>query len=297
MLLPPLQGFAVDFVSFYPAYVVATVIAIFLPYLRWRGMWPMHAAVEVGVMMLIAPIAVVTLTYCGMRLNLPMADALLSRMDAVFGFSTIDAIRWINHFPTINWILCQAYLSFAMQTMLVGPAVAILIGPARGYLFVTGFIVLVVLSALIGMAFPSHGAIVGQGFDPRSFSYISEGAARGFIETFEAVRGGGDFVLSRTNVSGILTFPSDHAAMAVLCAWACWPSRLLRWPVLVLNVLMFFSSIVVGSHYIVDVIGGGMLAYVTILLITLPSWRIGGAPMCGRTEPREIGVGALPSRA
>ncbi|HEY0291994.1 MAG TPA: phosphatase PAP2 family protein [Hansschlegelia sp.] len=52
--------------------------------------------------------------------------------------------------------------------------------------------------------------------------------------------------------------------VAALCAWAAWDSRLLRYPVLLLNVAMAVSAVTDASHYAVDVIAGLGVASVSV---------------------------------
>ena len=52
-----------------------------------------------------------------------------------------------------------------------------------------------------------------------------------------------------------MTFPSFHAASAVLYGWALWPVRWMR-PIAVLaNVAMFASTPIDGGHYFIDLLG------------------------------------------
>jgi membrane-associated phospholipid phosphatase len=87
----------------------------------------------------------------------------------------------------------------------------------------------------------------------------------GFLNSFNAVRNDPNFVLALGVASGIVTFPSMHAAIAILCGWGLWKTRWLRWPSIAANSLMFSSAITHGGHY---VIAGGLLAIATILLLS-----------------------------
>ncbi len=275
VLLPILLGFRVDFASFIPVLILPATLAIFLPYLRLREMRTFYAAIEVTVMMILASLITLILTYCAMRLNLPLADGMLGKMDGALGFSTIGAIGLVNGFPTLNWILARSYESLLLQILVLPFAVCLFCGRRRAYEFIFAFIVLSTISIIVRIPFPSHGAIIGQGFDPASFSYISQSASRGFITSLDAVRGDPGFILSARNASGIVTFPSGHASAAVLCAWAVWPSRVLRMPMVLLNSLMFISTITCGSHYLVDVIAAGGIAMIATRLAALPKWSFG----------------------
>jgi membrane-associated phospholipid phosphatase len=68
-----------------------------------------------------------------------------------------------------------------------------------------------------------------------------------------------------SNLDGIVTFPSFHAAAAVLLAWAASGIPFLRYPMIALNFLMLISAIPIGGHYAIDVIAGSLVAAVSIV--------------------------------
>ena len=70
-----------------------------------------------------------------------------------------------------------------------------------------------------------------------------------------------------------MVFPSFHAALAVLCACAAWPLRILKYPLLALNLLIILSSPAMGAHYFVDIIAGIILAALTM---SLPGYSLSG---------------------
>jgi membrane-associated phospholipid phosphatase len=54
----------------------------------------------------------------------------------------------------------------------------------------------------------------------------------------------------------VITFPSLHAALAMIITAAVWPVRFLRWPIVVLNAAMLVATPVDGAHYLIDVLAG-----------------------------------------
>jgi len=76
----------------------------------------------------------------------------------------------------------------------------------------------------------------------------------------------GDRLINAAAFKGIVTFPSYHTAMAVMATWAGWSLKPLRYPVLALNALMVVSCIVVGAHYLVDLLAGGAIGTLGIVI-------------------------------
>src|SRR5262249_14325691 len=66
--------------------------------------------------------------------------------------------------------------------------------------------------------------------------------------------------LDLEHFGGAVTFPSFHAAAAILYAWALWPLRWVRPFSLAVNGLMLVATPIGGGHYLVDVLAGVMVA-------------------------------------
>ena len=66
-------------------------------------------------------------------------------------------------------------------------------------------------------------------------------------------------------LTGIVTFPSFHAAAAVLYLWAFWPVRWIGPIALVANVAMLLATPICGGHYFVDVFAGIAIATASIM--------------------------------
>lgn len=90
----------------------------------------------------------------------------------------------------------------------------------------------------------------------------------------------------RQNIAhcGLVAFPSFHVAQCILTAIALWHSRWLRIPAAMVAALLCISTVTTGWHYVIDGIGGLVVAIVAQLLAILIFQRWVG------TEP------AIPSK-
>lgn len=258
--LPPLLHFRVDYLSFSGIALFAAIPGVFVPYARWRRMAALHSVLELAATALLLTLPILIVTYAAMRLNLPMADARLMALDRALGFDWTAFVRLVDRSPLASKLLLESYTSFSLQILFLPMLLCVFRLQARAYRFLLAFLLLCVAAAAISVPFPSIGAYVAHGLDPDSLRNVNAHFGYFYLESFRAVREQADFVLRAGNAAGIITFPSVHAGVAVLCAWAAWRSRLLRYPFLVLNSLMFVSAISHGAHYLVDVIGGGVVA-------------------------------------
>ena len=281
LALPPLLGFSVDYASFYPLLVIAAIPGAVLPYAIWRRLDPLRPALETTALGLLATLPVLVFTYSAMRAGLPLADPLLARMDRAIGFDWSAFFRLVDGSEAAARLLAYGYSSFAYQLLFLPTLLCLARLPGRAYRLVLAYLILCTLSSAIGIFFPADGAYVFYAIDPATLQHVNGKFGHLFLESFHGVREGGAFSLGMDNVAGILTFPSVHAGVAALCAWAAWPSRWLRWPFVALNVVMSVSALTHGAHYLVDIFAGFAVAALAVVLVRRAE-RIAAAYRQGR---------------
>ena len=86
-------------------------------------------------------------------------------------------------------------------------------------------------------------------------------------ELIPAMRHHAMHVIDLGELRGLVSAPSFHTAAAVLYILIAWPYRLLRLPVLAINVAMLLSTPVEGTHYLADMLAGGAVALTSLGLI------------------------------
>ena len=99
--------------------------------------------------------------------------------------------------------------------------------------------------------------------------------------------------LDLLGLGGIVTFPSFHAASAVLYAWALWPVRWMRPIVVLAFTAMLAATPINGGHYLIDIIAGIAIAVLAIVAarrvgrliakwqVRIARWRIGSCRGAG----------------
>jgi len=68
------------------------------------------------------------------------------------------------------------------------------------------------------------------------------------------------------SLHGLVCAPSFHAASAVLYIAAGWRIAWLRWPIVALNVAMLLATPIEGTHYLVDIVMGMVVALFALLV-------------------------------
>ena len=261
-----LSRMRVEYSSFVQLLVWNGALLLISAYCSWRGMIGLRHLLEAITLGFLLTILVSISTYIAALPALPLVDEHLARLDRSLGFDwnsfvlEVDSRSWLAH------ILGLAYQSFAIQLLMLPLLLAGLKQVARAYRFVTAYALIGLSASLISVWFPAVGAFHFYNVAQGDLDNINVFFGYFFLDQFEAVRTDPQFVFSMQDLAGIVTFPSVHAAVAALCAWAAWSVRYLRYPVLLINVGMATSAITHGSHYLVDVPAGMLLAFASISL-------------------------------
>ncbi|WP_448500874.1 phosphatase PAP2 family protein [Sphingomonas sp.] len=257
-----LVGLKVDYAALLGFGSVTGVISLFVPaiaYARFRRMQRTASAIETMLLVLAMAVPILILSYAAMRLDLPLADRRLAGWDAALGMDAGEITRAVGTAPWLSQALAYAYASFSPQILGVPLILSVAARCDDAYRFVAQFVLICAVAIAISAAFPALGSHVHFALQTE-LGAVDPFFGHHFLSSFHGVRDDPGFVLSPDVASGIVTFPSIHAATAVLCAVAIWPVRAARWPFALLNAAMFLSAITHGAHYAVDVLAGGAIA-------------------------------------
>lgn len=242
------------------------VLALLCAYARIRQLKPLDTVVETIVCVLIVTYPILLATYVAMGSGFPLADQTLLAWDAALGFRWEAFIRAVDASRTASLTLQYAYSSFSFQLLLI-PIYFAFAGRANlSYAFIFAYVLANIASSAIGVFFPALGTYATLHPTATELHNINAMFGFRFLEQFHAVRALQPFTFRLEDAQGILTFPSMHAAGAMLCGWMSWQSRILRLPGLTLNILMAISALTHGSHYLVDVLMGLTIAGLVIVL-------------------------------
>lgn len=226
---------------------------------------PSLEAVALGIFL---TVPMVLSTYLAASLNMPLMDTMLARADAAIGFDWIAFIQFVDAYPLLEDALAKAYSSFAIQLLTLPLILGATGRYGRSYAMILAYGVICYVSSVVSIWFPALSTYTTYGVTQDQLQNINAFYGFHFLSDFFNVREQSEYVMSITSASGIVTFPSVHAAGAFLCAWAAWEIKLLRYPVAAWNALMAASALSHGSHYLVDIIAGIAIAAVSIFGVT-----------------------------
>jgi membrane-associated phospholipid phosphatase len=192
---------------------------------------------------------------------IPLMDATLAGLDGRLGFHFDTVVPVVPN--SLKLPLAWAYGSFTVQPWILITILFLSGLPLAGWRLLCGLIIALMMTLAIYPFVPAVAAYAHFGMIPdQDFGGASAIAYAPAIESIRA----GERLISREMLVGYVTFPSYHAAAACLFAWAAWQVRWLRWPGLILNLLMAASTIPAGGHYLIDVVGGIAIALVSARL-------------------------------
>jgi membrane-associated phospholipid phosphatase len=276
-LLPRLTGMRVNESSFLAPFTLVPSAAVLWTWATWRRRPRVRAATELALMPLLLSLPVLVFSYAAMHADLPLQDTRLEAWDAALGFNALEFVGWIDRHPGFARALACSYISFFPQMLMLPLVLVIANRLERAYAATFVVLLLGVMGSAVSVFFPAVGFYVHHGIRDGAFPHVAQSLGYFHVQ-LDAVRSDPNFVLDVAHAKGIVSFPSGHAAIAVLCAWAAWPLQRARWPFVALNVAMVVSTIPQGAHYLVDVIAGVLIAIASILIATrLPRAFAAGA--------------------
>ena len=213
-------------------------------------------------------------TYLAASLDMPLMDGPLTRADAALGLHWMGFIGLVDAHPAFAGILAFAYSSFGIQLL----GLPLILGAAgryaRCYKMILSYSVACYISSFVSIWFPALGTYSTYGVAQDQLRSIDAHYGFAFLGDFTAVRQQAEFVLSAANASGIITFPSVHAAVALLCAWAAWDLKPVRYVFIAWNALMAISAVSHANHYLVDIVAGVAIAGFSIYAVSQALRRI-----------------------
>lgn len=269
-LLATITGFKVDYPSFVASMSILALIAAAGGRITTRlQLTKTRALIDNYSCGLLLVIPIVIATYMSARLGMPWADDRLQSMDAALGFNWLNLVYFIDERRYLAILLNISYVTFQYQLVLL-PILLTLSGSIlKSYQTIIIYAVVCYVSCVVSIWYPALGTYSVHGLDPQNLKHVNGVWGTIFLDELNGVRNDPNFTLTLNRMEGIITFPSVHAAVSVLCVWSAWDLRWFRYPFLFLNTLMATSAVVVSNHYLVDIIAGFGIAGLCISAVLI----------------------------
>jgi membrane-associated phospholipid phosphatase len=206
------------------------------------------------------------LTYVAGVAHWPLQDHVLLAIDRAMGMDPEMIARYVNDREWLGGLLVRGYVLIKIILLAIPLALSLMSRFARLQVFVFAFSLTLILTLTISSFMPAVGTYYGLNIDPAQFASLDASIYSAQLRDILALRDGSLRHLELFKITGIVSFPSFHAASGVLYIWALWPVRYLGGLAVALNLLMIASTPVIGAHYMIDVFGGIALAAVCLFL-------------------------------
>ena len=192
-------------------------------------------------------------------------DQEFRKWDAALGFDWLAYLKWVNAHPTIGKIYHFAYVTLIPQMVLLILALGFTgrIYALRITIFaaiLTGF-----STVLLSGITPGMSNFIALGLTQADYPNLNPAAAVVHFADLEALRAGTLRHIALNRLEGIITFPSYHAGLAAVFAWAYLQAPIVRWLGFFIAVLTILATPIDGAHYLVDVLGGITVAGLSIV--------------------------------
>ncbi|HUN46839.1 MAG TPA: phosphatase PAP2 family protein [Stellaceae bacterium] len=200
------------------------------------------------VMLVAGPI----LTYCAATVAAPLRDAEFVRLDAVLGFDWSAHAVWIAGHPLLGEALLVAYRTLLFQGLLAMVYLPLCGRETQFFETYSATVLSIMLTAAGSAVLPARG--------PVSYFFPDLASTVPHLPHLFALRSGQPTVFELSSLTGIVNFPSFHCAAGLLNIWGFRRCGLASWLVAALNGVMLVSIPAIGTHYLVDLLGGAAVA-------------------------------------
>lgn len=217
----------------------------------------------IGQVLLICAI-VGPLSYVAGAAHWPLQDQAFLALDRALGMDPEPIARFVNAHPWLADVLARGYGLIKLPLLGIPIVLALTARYVRLQLFMLAMSLALMITILISAFAPAIGTYYGLQLPAAELPDVNTSIYAAQLRDILALREGSLRELELFKLAGIVSFPSFHAASAVLYMWALWPVRGLGGIAACLNLLMIAATPVIGAHYMVDVIGGVGLAAASI---------------------------------
>jgi hypothetical protein len=185
-------------------------------------------------------------------------DPALAKFDAFLGFNWHRWTASIQGLPLFDKLLKAAYFSLLPQIVLTIFLLAHADREDRNKEFFWTVLVSLLATTAVFKLFPAVG--------PFAFYELELDRAT-HLKDLVQLRAGAAHAYSVPQMEGLIAFPSYHTVMALILPYVHRGLRHTFVPSLVLNALMLLSTPSHGGHYLVDMLGGVVIAVASIALV------------------------------
>ena len=211
-------------------------------------------------------------------------DRALERADRTLHFDWIGMYQIVADHPLLQVIGAAAYQSIYITPAVLFGYYAWTNRRAEAHRFILAFWLAAIITLVLFAWLPAAGPLAYLWHGP--IRYMPQSALYQ-AQLIPALRShAGREVIDLDALHGLVSAPSFHAASGILFIAFAWRLPRVGKPLVALNLLMLASTPIEGTHYLIDVLGGMMVALCAAALTLSPVGdRVLWRRMSARPEP------------
>ena len=185
-------------------------------------------------------------------------DNSLLNIEKLLGINVLEIVRLMNKYPKIKQILEILYDTITVELFIIPFVLSALKAQKRLNEFLLGILISVLVGGLFYYFFPTTAPY--SMFQTNDFLAEQKDTFLKFVQIHNHIK-------PTTSQGGMIAMPSFHVIYALIIIYATRKNKSLYYIAMPINIVAIFSTILLGWHYILDVIGG-------IILFALTIWTI-----------------------
>jgi len=184
-------------------------------------------------------------------------DAQLVKADAWFGVDLPMLMAWTHAHPFLHHWLTKIYYSMVTELLLI-PIILICLNARRTLsIFFIAILTSFFVGALIYYFFPT---MAPSGiFHSPYFTKAQYHTSDAFFQVHHHLK-------ITASDGGLVAFPSFHVIWASILTYCCRIKKYFFYPALIFNTLLILATLLLGWHYLMDVLTGIALAMIAIYI-------------------------------
>ncbi|WP_293985750.1 phosphatase PAP2 family protein [Sphingobium sp.] len=208
-------------------------------------------------------------------------------IDRALGYDWQHYVRFVAVRPWLRTLDGISYASILWQPALICFVLSLRNQERRLVVYqVATFVALVLAVAIFAIAPVTTAWVHGVVVMPEIQQLDLPVASGGWVHKLVALRAGQERMVAWGVDARIIGFPSFHCAAALLNGWALARERAIRPMAIALNAAMIAATPLLGGHYLVDLIGGSVLALASVVLANSVYPQMAGMHRKERVRPR-----------
>ena len=201
--------------------------------------------------------AICILSYLCLASSGPLVDSRLMAMDRALGFDWVASYQFLSAHPSLKSVLGFSYGSLVYQGLYLCVLLGLMAHKQRLRDMFWLFVLCGLFACMGTWLFPARG--------PSKLFNIE--THNGFMPVMEHILSGRDLSFALSGMTGVVSFPSFHTAMALAYAWAFRGTGPAGWAMAGLNLVMLFAIPFFGGHYLMDTIAGAATMLLSLAMV------------------------------